>query len=482
MEENNFQKKIINATKWSTITQIAAKIINPLTNMILARILAPEAFGVVATIIMITSFAEMFTDAGFQKYLVQHEFKDEEEKNKNANVAFLTNLAISIFLWGLIILFSEHIAAIVGNPGLGNVVAIACIQLPLTAFSSIQMALYRRNFDFKTLFTVRIVSICLPFVVTIPLAFVGMNYWALIIGNIVMQLSNAVILTIKSKWKPSWFYKVSILKKMLSFSIWSLAEAIAIWLTAWIDVFIISTFLTEYYIGLYKTSITMVNGLMTLFTASIMPILFAALSRLQNNDIAFKQVYYKYQRVMAYFVLPIGIGLFLFSDLATQIMLGSQWTEASSIIGIWSLTSAFLIITSYFNGEVYRSKGRPKLSFISQMIHLAFIIPTCLVSIQYGFLALVFSRALIRFQGMITSFIIMKFFMNFSVFDTIKNVSKPLIFTFMMTLVALLLKQLSSTMLWDFVTIIFCALIYTGIVLIFAKDDVKMVKNIIKRN
>ena len=98
MENKNLNVKIINATKWSSITEIIAKLITPITNMILARILAPEAFGVVATITMIISFADMLTDSGFQKYLVQHEFRNESEKIKYTNVAFWTNLFISIFL------------------------------------------------------------------------------------------------------------------------------------------------------------------------------------------------------------------------------------------------------------------------------------------------------------------------------------------------------------------------------------------------
>ena len=67
-------KVVVNATKWSAITEVVAKLISPITSMVLARLLAPEAFGVVATITMIVTFAEIFTDAGFQKYLIQHEF------------------------------------------------------------------------------------------------------------------------------------------------------------------------------------------------------------------------------------------------------------------------------------------------------------------------------------------------------------------------------------------------------------------------
>ena len=67
------------AVKWSTITEIIAKLISPILNMILARLLSPEAFGLVATVTMVVTFAEVFTDAGFQKYIVQHEFIDAED-------------------------------------------------------------------------------------------------------------------------------------------------------------------------------------------------------------------------------------------------------------------------------------------------------------------------------------------------------------------------------------------------------------------
>ena len=175
MKETRMINKVINATKWSTITQIATKLITPVTNMILARILAPDAFGVIATVTMIISLAEIFTDSGFQNYLVQREFKNEEEQKKNANVAFWSNFTVAFFLWLLIWGFNDKIAELVGNPDLGIVITIASIQLPLSSFSSIQMALYRRNFDFKTLFRVRVVGAIIPFIITIPLALIGFD-------------------------------------------------------------------------------------------------------------------------------------------------------------------------------------------------------------------------------------------------------------------------------------------------------------------
>lgn len=467
MKEESIKNKFVNATKWSTITEIAAKIVSPITNMILARIIAPEAFGVVATITMIMSFADMFTDAGFQKYLVQHEFKDEEEKFKNANVAFWTNFGISIFLWLIIIVFHEQIAISVGNPGLGNVIAIACVQLLLTSFSSIQMALYRRDFDFKTLFLVRMVAVCIPFAVTIPLALLGLSYWALIIGTIVMQLSNAVILTVKSKWKPQLYYSIEILKEMFSFSIWSLIEAISIWFTSWADVFIIGNSLNQYYLGIYKTSTTMVNALMGLITASIVPVLFSALSRLQADDEKFNSMYFDTQRLASIFVFPLGIGVYLYSDLATKIMLGSKWEEASGVIGVWALTSAIMIVFGSFCSEVYRAKGKPKLSFLAQILHLVVLVPACIISSKYGFWVLVYTRAWIRMEFVLVHFIIMKFAIGIPVGKTFKNVMPTAISAIAMGILGYFLQQISSRLIWSFVSIIICVLFYFGILYLF---------------
>jgi PST family polysaccharide transporter len=163
--------------------------------MVLARLLTPDAFGVISTIHMIISFAEIFTDAGFQKYIVQHQFYDEQDQEESVNVAFWSNFTVSLFIWAIIALFCNPLAELVGNPGLGYVIVIACIAIPLASFSSIQMALYRRNLDFKTLFKVKIVGILIPLVITIPLALFLRSFWALLIGILAKDVANAFILT-----------------------------------------------------------------------------------------------------------------------------------------------------------------------------------------------------------------------------------------------------------------------------------------------
>ena len=287
----NIDAQVKNATKWSAITEITAKLVTPVTSMVLARLLTPEAYGIIATLSMIIVFAEIFTDAGFQKYIIQHEFKNDEEKDQSINVAFWSNLILSVFLWIVIALFSKPLMRLVGNPGYEIPLIVVCISIPLAAFSSIQMAVYKRDFEYKTLFKIRIIGILVPLFVTMPCAFILRDYWALLIGTIASNLINAFVLTIYSKWKPRLYYSWSQFKEMFSFTFWSMLEAISNWLVTYFDVFVIGTILSQYYLGLYKTGSGLVTQVFSLVTATTSNILFASLSRSQNNSEEFKKLF-----------------------------------------------------------------------------------------------------------------------------------------------------------------------------------------------
>ena len=464
------------------MTEIAAKLVIPITSMVLARLLTPEAFGVVTTLTMIITFAEIFTDAGFQKYLVQHEFCDAQDRDESTNVAFWSNLVMSLVIWGIIAIFADPLAALVGNPGLGHVLIIACVSIPLEAFSSIQTALYKRDLDFKTLFKVRIISTLVPLIVTIPLALWLRSYWALVIGTIAVNVVNAVLLTAFSNWKPRWFYSFTKLKEMFSFTVWSMVEAISIWLTGYVDVFIVGKMLSQYYLGLYKTSSTLVGQIMGLVTSITTPVLFSALSRLQNDEKFFQTLFFRFQKLVGLLVIPLGMGIFLFSDLATELILGSQWTEASGFVGLWGLTSTITIVLSHYSSEVYRAKGKPKLSVLAQVLHIVVLWPTVLIAVKYGFETLYIARSLVRLEGIAVNICIMGWVIQMPVGRMFTNILPSCIAAACMSVVLFLP---STESLWlNLVYVLLASIVYVIIIMMFPEER-KMMLNmprLIKNN
>jgi len=458
--QNELNKKIGQATKWSSITEIVVKLIAPFTNAVLARLLVPEAFGVVATLTMVVSFAEIFTDAGFQKYIVQHQFEDDADLEISTNVAFSTNLTFSIVLWAVIACFATPITNVVGSVVCEKAVVAMCAQIPLLAFSSIQMARYRRDFDFKSLFVTRMATALVPLVITVPLAFVYRSYWALVVGTLARDFLNAVILTVKSRWKPRICFKLAKLREMLSFSCWTVVENITIWLTNYVGTFIVGTALSTVYLGLYKTTITTVNAYMNLITAATTPVLFSALSRCQDNEKAFSEVFFRFQRMVALVVFPLGFGMYVYRDLATSLLLGSQWMETADFLGLWSLTSSLSIIFCNYSSEVFRSKGKPKLSVLAQILHLAALIPVLLLLVDRGYEVLTVGRSLIRLEMIVVCMLIMRIAIGIRFAQMLMNVWPSLFSSVVMAAVAVGLRRISDHILYQMFSILICCGVY----------------------
>ncbi len=466
----NLNEKIATATKWSSLTEIAAKLVLPISNMVLARLLTPEAFGIVATITMIVMFSEIFTDAGFQKYLVQHEFIDDEDREQSTTVAFWSNMLMSSFIWGIIAIFSNKLAILVGNPGFGKVIIIACVSIPLAAFSSIQMALYRRDFDFKTLFKVRMVAVAVPLLVTIPLAFWLRSFWALVIGTIVKDSINAILLTVLSKWKPRFFYSWEKLREMFSFSFWSMVEAITIWMTGYIDIFIVGIYLNMYYVGIYKTAMGTVGQIMNLVTAATTPVLFAALSRVQNDRKEFESIFFRFMKIVGIVVVPFGIGLFCYRQFVVDILLGSQWGDAVELFGLWAFSNAIIILLCHYCSEVYRSLGRPRLSVLSQTLYMLVMIPTILVAVKYDFRTLYLSKVAVRFVCIFINFGIMYFIVGMSPMKMVHSIVPSLCCAMVMAVAAHFLQMVSSNIFWTIASVLICIVVYFALILLFPAE------------
>lgn len=468
--------KVVAAAKWSLITEILAKLITPITNIILAHILAPTAFGILATIMMVISFAEMLADAGFQKFLVQYEFESEEAKQKSVSVAFISNIVLAIVLWIAIIVCRDELASLVGNEGLGIPLAVMGAMLPLSAFSSIQMAMYRRNFNFKFLLSIRMITIITPLLVSIPMALAGFDYWSLIAGLLAAQLFTAIALCVRQEKLISIYFSGSVFRNMFSFSAWSLAEAFSIWLTAWVDTFIISHFLNAYYLGVYKMPTAIVTTVMAIATSSMAPVLFSALSRHQHNQVEFERTFLTFQRYMALFLVPLGVGMFVYQDFIVQILLGPQWKLAGIVLGSWALSSSLVTAISYLISEAFRAKGMPNISFLAQMAHLVVLIPVIYVCVQYDFTTFVYARSIVRVQMIAVLLYLLAIYVKMDAWSVIFNIKAYIITSAFVGVGSYALLHLYNSMIWTIFCICISLISYLIVLYLFPTERIILTK------
>lgn len=472
---------IAKATKWSLFTQIIAKIIPPLSSMILARIFAPEVFGIIATVTMVTSFADTFSESGFQKYIISKEYNNSEELTRDSDVAYWTNLGISTLLWIIISVFSTPLCKILGNPGIEIALIVACAQLPITSLSSIQVAIYHRTYNFSKVFWGQLISSISNLCLTLVLAFLGCGFWSIIFGNIAGYLIKAILLTIGSPWHPHLYYNIKRATHIFSFSFWIMAEGMAVWLTSWFDSFVVGNRLSSHDLGIYKNSQSVVNGVLAIPQNSITNVLLVTLSKLRDNDSEYNKAFLNAERLLGYILLPMAAGICIFRKLAVRIAFGTGWEDAEIVVGVWALASVLRILFVSINTAVYVSKGKPKISLYCQLLDMLFLIPTCIFGIRLGFEKFVILRGIIRLDIIIPNFIILSRVFGIKFTSIAKNMFKPIIATLAMSVLAYLLQQIMTSMAWSFAAIGICAVFYFCLLWLIAKDDVKAIFKLLKK-
>lgn len=482
------KNEILHAVKWSALCEVTAKIISPISTMILARILAQEVFGIIASLTAITSLADLLTDAGFNAYIVQHEFKNASEKEQVYNIAFWSNLILSLLSFMLITVNRYFFAQLVGAQGYEKALSVACIVIPLTSISSIELAIMKRNLEFKSIGIIRIISKVIPLLITVPLALLGFSYWSLIIGNLLGESVNIILCIKFGKLNPGLYYNIQTLKKILDFSAWAYLESILEWLLSNIAIFTVGAVYGVYYLGIFKTGINIISQILMSVYALYANVYKAAIAKEQNNLKKFKNVFLSFQRYTSILSIPLGIGTFLYREFITGIMLGEKWGEAVNLIGMWGLVTMFSISFGNFFSDAVRAKGYPRKLVIVDSIYLA----SLLILLRYvGENGLEFDRFCLMYcllklvQPLLQIFIGIRT-TKIKLIQVIRNCFPQLAASAVMAAAILLFQFSNLSKLKALISIFFCIIIYFIVFYMITPDKKKFrgfwYNKIVRRN
>ncbi|MFC9597772.1 lipopolysaccharide biosynthesis protein [Peribacillus butanolivorans] len=421
MNNREFSNKVMNASKWSLFTEISAKLIGPISLIVLARFLTPDDFGVVTIATMVISFTQIFMNSGLHKAIIQTE-EVEYKIEDIASVTFWSNIGLSICIFLVIFFIADPLSNILNEPRTANVIKVLAFQIIFSALGLVQTALFQRELKFEKLFWVRIVTVVAPTILSIPLAIYGMGYWAIVGGQIFGSLANTIVLWFITKWKPSFYFNYKIFKKLFSFGYLSIIEGIVGWLIIWLDVLIIGIYFSTNEIGLYRTASSFVNSIMLLLVSPIVPVLYSSLSRIQNNDDMFKKYFLQAQKLVFFISVTLGVIFLLFGDLIGNIIYGSNWEGIGWIISILGIAYGFKTLSS-LNGEAYRAKGKPGINASIMLINLIIYIPAYIFAGELGLLYFVVAKAiLMNFPQPIWHFYFSNKIFNVGFKDVFRNI------------------------------------------------------------
>lgn len=367
-------KSILNrgakSLKWSLLAEVCSRAASPFILVVLARLLAPEEFGVVAAATLAISFAQMLCDGGFGRALVQIEHRQLEA----ANVVFWTNLGLGLASFCCLHFLADPIAGLLGAPHAAPVLRVLALQTIIGSFGSVQQALCVRELKFRRLFLIRLSSVVGPGLISIPFALAGYGVWALVAGSLFGQGLSVVLLWFLSSWRPNFSYDWVLARRLFGFGSWILLEGFGVWLITSGDNLVVSRLLGSHDLGIYRTGSALVLVIFATLLSPIAAVAFPMFSRLQGDQQELSNAFLRINQIVVVLAVALGVGLALTGSIVAEVLFGNMWQGLGWVISMLALMQGVGWIVG-LNAELYRAIGRPDVNTKLMFVQLLFYLP-----------------------------------------------------------------------------------------------------------
>lgn len=353
--------------------------------VILARLLAPADFGLLALAMIVFNMVNYFTDLGMRPTVVQ----TKEDINKVAHFAFVIVMAASIAFTLLIILLAQPLTTLLGgSPELVDILRWMSLYVTIDGLWIIPEALLRRDMRFKQLSLSHIPGELASSLIAIPLAIAGFGVWSLVIGQLAGKFLQVIIVWIFYRpwiWLRPQKWDRDIVRGMLRFGLPSMGSGLTKFFQNQIDTLIVGRQLGTTAVGLYNKAFTLTTRLSDMLTTSIFGnVLFPSYSRIQDDKPRMARAYLKSTSMVFLIIVPVSIGLAITAPLLVPILLGPRWVP---MIPVWQLFSLYGLTRpiSTNSAPIFSASGQPRRNMTASLVLIAVMVPLILLLIDpYG--------------------------------------------------------------------------------------------------
>jgi O-antigen/teichoic acid export membrane protein len=384
------------ALKWSVAAELVSKALQPLIFVVLARLLTPNDYGVVAAAAIVISFTQIFWESGMAKALIQRQTEIEE----SSNVAFWINLTMGILFALLLFVFADYMADVLfHDERVGLILKFMTLQIFFGALASVHTALLQKELRFDRLFWVKLVTVGVPGLFSIPLAVAGFSYWALVVGTIAGQAAQVIILWRMNKWRPSFTFNTRVARSLSTFGLWVGVTGLLAWFFIWVDSLFVGSYLGADQLGLYRTGNQFVMMVYGLFFAPLLPVLYSHFSGMQHDRERLRNILFKVTRIATLISIPMAFLIFTLAEPISLIVFGEKWNGIGFVLGVMALMHGYSWVVGA-NGEIYRAIGKPSYESAINFIMLGVYLIGYYISIRQNFETFVWTRLTLSLLAM----------------------------------------------------------------------------------
>jgi len=377
----SLKQQAISSVKWTGVSYIGRAFLQFMQLLILARFLDQHEFGVIAIILAITAFAQIFADAGVSNAIIHVQEIDQRQ----LSTLYWLNLLTSLIVASLLLLLSAWLVEWYQNSDLMLLLTLAAITLFINSIGQQLRVRAQKELNFKPLAKLELLSTFLGFLVTVYSLVNGFGAASIMVG----ALGAAIVMTLltwlwlSEGWAPSPVFILKDIGYFIKFGVYMVGNNLVNVLNSQVDVLLGGRLLGLQSIGLYSLPKSLNTQIANVVNPMISQVGLPVMAKLQNDKRKLKSVYLQIILVTASVNAPIYIGLMLFAPEIVTILLGVKWGDATPLLQVLALWG-FLRSTGNPVGYLLLALGRADLSFRWNLIISIIIIPLIWVSSKFG--------------------------------------------------------------------------------------------------
>lgn len=381
-------KSILHGLGWSATSQIGRQSIQLVVTIVLARLLSPADFGLVAMATVITGFIAIFSDLGTSAAVIQK----QQYSSSFLSSVFWLNVGFGLFVMLIIVAIAPVVAAIYREPKITPILLALSSVFPVMGLMSLQRALLEKSMGFNTLANVELTSTAIGGVAAIVVALSEGGIWSLVVQAVITTVSAAVLLWLSSAWRPQLKMSLADIRTIGVFSANLTGFNIFNYFARNADYILIGRFLGSQDLGYYTLAYRILMFPLQNFSAVVGRVMLPYSSKLQADEARFRQIYLKTIRGIALVTFPLMALLFVVAEPFVSVVFGANWLPAVPLLLIFTPIGAVQSVGSPV-GIIYIVKGRTGLLLKWGIFSGLIAIASFIIGLQWGILGVAISYA-----------------------------------------------------------------------------------------
>lgn len=402
---------------WRFLERCGAQIVSFIVSIVIARILEPEAYGVVALIAVFTNVLGVFVDSGLGNALIQKNDADDIDFSTvfYANIFFCTILYLGLFVCAPLIANFYEDASLIG------LVRVSGLILLISGLKNIQQAYISKSMLFKKFFFATLAGTIISAIIGIWMAYSGMGAWALVVQKLVNSFIDMLILWITVKWRPKLLFSIKRLQGLFQYGWKLLASSILNTIYENIRQLVIGKLYNADALAFYNRGKQFPNLLITNVNSSMDSVLLPALASEQDDKMRVKSMTKRVISVNVYVIAPLLIGLAAVAEPLVKILLTDKWLPCVPYMRIFCITLMIYPIHTA-NLNAIKAVGRSDLFLKLEIIKTIMALVILLVAMPHGVMAIAYSMLLSGFLGQIINSWPNKELISYGYLEQVKDV------------------------------------------------------------